>query len=100
MRGSDHRRITGRIVIATHNPGKLREMRELLAPYGIDALSAGDAGLSEPDESGSSFSDNARIKAAAAAKASGLLAFADDSGLAVDALDGATGDLFGAVGRT
>lgn len=91
MRGSDHRRITGRIVIATHNPGKLREMRELLAPYGIDALSAGDAGLSEPDESGSSFSDNARIKAEAAAKASGLPGFADDSGLAIDALDGAPG---------
>ncbi len=91
MRGSDHRRITGRIVIATHNPGKLREMRELLAPYGIDALSAGDAGLSEPDESGSSFSDNARIKAEAAAKASGLPGFADNSGLAIDALDGAPG---------
>ncbi len=91
VRGSDHRRITGRIVIATHNPGKLREMRELLAPYGIDALSAGDAGLPEPDESGATFSDNARIKAEAAAKASGLPAFADDSGLAVDALDGAPG---------
>jgi XTP/dITP diphosphohydrolase len=91
VRGSDHRRITGRIVIATHNPGKLREMRELLSPYGIDALSAGDAGLPEPDESGATFSDNARIKAEAAAKASDLPAFADDSGLAVYALDGAPG---------
>ena len=91
MRGPDHRRITGPIVIATHNPGKLREMRALLAPYGVDALSAGDAGLSEPDETGTTFSANARIKAEAAAKASGLPAFADDSGLAVDALDGAPG---------
>ena len=91
MRGSDHRRITGRLVIATHNPGKLREMRELLAAYGIEALSASDLGLSEPDEPGATFSDNARIKAEAAAKASGLPAFADDSGLVVDALDGAPG---------
>ena len=86
-----HRAISGRLVIATHNPGKLREMRELLAPFGIDAVSAGDLGLSEPDETGTSFRDNARIKAVAAATASGLPAFADDSGLAVDALDGAPG---------
>ena len=86
-----HRAISGRLVIATHNPGKLREMRELLAPYGIDAVSAGDLGLGEPDETGTSFRDNARIKAVAAATASGLPAFADDSGLAVDALDGAPG---------
>ena len=59
MRGPDHRRITGRLVIATHNPGKLREMREMLAPYGIDAISAGDAGLSEPEETGVTFRDNA-----------------------------------------
>jgi len=95
MRGglpdATHRAITGRLVIATHNPGKLREMRELLAPYGIDAVSAGDLGLGEPDETGASFRDNARIKAAAAATASGLPAFADDSGLAVDALGGAPG---------
>jgi XTP/dITP diphosphohydrolase len=91
VRGPDHRRITGRIVIATHNPGKLREMRALLAPYGVDALSAGDAGLSEPDETGTTFGANARIKAEAAAKASGLPAFADDSGLAIDVLDGAPG---------
>jgi XTP/dITP diphosphohydrolase len=86
-----HRRIAGRLVIATHNPGKLREMRELLAPYGIDAISAGDMGLSEPEETGTTFRVNARIKAEAAAQAAGLPAFADDSGLAVDALDGAPG---------
>jgi len=89
--GAAHRRITGRLVIATHNPGKLREMRELLAPYGIAAVSAGELGLAEPEETGTSFRANARIKAAAAARASGLPAFADDSGLAVDALGGEPG---------
>lgn len=91
MRESKHRRIIGRLVIATHNPGKLRELRELLAPYRIDAISAGDMSLNEPEETGTTFRDNARIKADAAAKASGAAAFADDSGLAVDALDGAPG---------
>jgi XTP/dITP diphosphohydrolase len=86
-----HRRIAGRLVIATHNPGKLAELRELLAPYGIDATSAGELALDEPEETGMSFRNNARIKAAAAATASGLPAFADDSGLAVDALGGAPG---------
>jgi XTP/dITP diphosphohydrolase len=86
-----HRRITGQLVIATHNPGKLAEMRELLAPYGVEAVSAGELGLDEPDETGDSFRANARIKAAAAAKATQLPAFADDSGLAVEALDGAPG---------
>ena len=86
-----HRRITGKLVIATHNPGKLAEMRELLAPYGIDAISAGELDLPEPDEDGMSFRDNGRIKAQAAALATGLPAFADDSGLVVDALDGAPG---------
>jgi XTP/dITP diphosphohydrolase len=86
-----HRRITGQLVIATHNPGKLAEMRELLAPYGIEAVSAGELDLDEPDETGDSFRANAQIKAAAAAKSSRLPAFADDSGLAVDALDGAPG---------
>ncbi|PZA10949.1 non-canonical purine NTP pyrophosphatase, RdgB/HAM1 family [Rhodopseudomonas palustris] len=105
-----HRRITGKLVIATHNPGKLAEMRELLAPYGIAAISAGELGLAEPDETGDSFQANARIKAEAAAKAAQLPAFADDSGLAVDALDGAPGiysarwagdskDFAGAMGR-
>jgi XTP/dITP diphosphohydrolase len=86
-----HRRITGRLVIATHNPGKLAEMRELLAPHGIDAVSAGELGLAEPDETGTSFRANAAIKARAAAEAARLPAFADDSGLVVDALDGAPG---------
>ena len=86
-----HRRITGRLVIATHNPGKLEEMRELLAPYQIDAISAGTDGPHEPDETGTTFSANARLKAEAAAQASGLPAFADDSGLAVDALGGDPG---------
>jgi len=88
-----HRQITGRLVIATHNPGKLAEMRELLAPYGVEAVSAGDLGLVEPEETGGSFRTNARIKAVAAAKAAQLAAFADDSGLVVDALDGAPGIL-------
>jgi XTP/dITP diphosphohydrolase len=91
VRTPDHRRITGRLVIATHNPGKLAELREMLAPYGIDAISAGEMGLPEPAENGTTFRDNARIKAQAAAAAAGLPAFADDSGLAVDALDGAPG---------
>jgi XTP/dITP diphosphohydrolase len=86
-----HRRIEGRLVIATHNPGKLQEMRELLGVYGIEAVSAGDLGLAEPEETGTSFRENARIKAQAAAAASGLTAFADDSGLAVDALGGQPG---------
>lgn len=91
MSGSAHRRITGRLVIATHNPGKLAEMRDLLASHGINAISAGELKLKEPDETGMTFRDNAHIKAEAAAKATGLPAFADDSGLAVDALDGAPG---------
>jgi XTP/dITP diphosphohydrolase len=78
-------------VIATHNPGKLAEMRELLALYGIDAVSAGELGLPEPEETGNTFQANARIKAQAAAAASGIAAFADDSGLAVDALGGEPG---------
>jgi XTP/dITP diphosphohydrolase len=86
-----HRRITGRLVIATHNAGKLKEMRELLEPFNVAAVAAGTLGLPEPDETGSSFRANARIKAEAAAQASGLAAFADDSGLVVDALDGAPG---------
>jgi len=91
VRALAHRHLSGRLVIATHNPGKLAEMRELLAPYGIDAISAGELGLPEPDETGMSFRDNARIKAQAAAKAANLPAFADDSGLVVDALGGEPG---------
>ena len=88
---TQHRRITGKLVIATHNPGKLVEMRELLAPYGVEAVSANELGLDEPEETGISFRANARIKAVAAARVAKLPAFADDSGLAVDALDGAPG---------
>jgi len=84
-----HRRITSQLVIATHNAGKLKEMRELLGVFHVEAIAAGTLGLPEPDETGSSFRANARIKADAAAQASGLAAFADDSGLVVDALDGA-----------
>jgi XTP/dITP diphosphohydrolase len=86
-----HRRIAGKLVIATHNPGKLAEMRELLAPYGVEAVSVGELGLGEPEETGNSFAANARIKAIAAAKAARLPAFADDSGLVVEALDSAPG---------
>jgi XTP/dITP diphosphohydrolase len=85
------RQLTSPIVIATHNPGKLKEMRELLAPYGIKAKSATELGLPEPAETGRSFAANARIKALAAAKATNLPAFADDSGFCVDALDGKPG---------
>lgn len=83
--------MSGRLVVATHNSGKLREMRELLAPYGFEAVSAGELGLAEPDETGTSFAENAIIKAEAAARASGLPAMADDSGLCVEALDNAPG---------
>src|SRR5580693_3976054 len=86
-----HRKISGKLVIATHNPGKLAEMRELLAPHGVEAISAGELGLGEPEETGDSFVANARIKAVAASRAARLPAFADDSGLAVDALEGAPG---------
>jgi XTP/dITP diphosphohydrolase len=85
------RKLTGPVVIATHNPGKLREMRELLAPFGIAAQSAGELGLPEPKETGRTFGENARIKAMAAAKATGRAAFADDSGLVVEALGGEPG---------
>jgi XTP/dITP diphosphohydrolase len=85
------RLLSGRLIIATHNSGKLTEMRELLAPFGIEAISAGEMGLPEPEETGTTFRDNARIKARAAAVASDWPAFADDSGLAVDALGGAPG---------
>ncbi|MDB5634105.1 MAG: non-canonical purine pyrophosphatase, rdgB/HAM1 family [Tardiphaga sp.] len=88
---TQHRRITGKLVIATHNPGKLAEMRDLLAPYGIEAVSAGELGLGEPDETGDTFKANAAIKAMAAAQVAQLPSFADDSGLVVDALDGAPG---------
>ena len=86
-----HRQLTGSVVIATHNPGKLAEMRDLLAPYGIAATSAAQLNLAEPDETGVTFAANARIKAMSAANATGQPAFADDSGLCVDALGGEPG---------
>jgi XTP/dITP diphosphohydrolase len=86
-----HRKLEGRIVIATHNPGKLAEMRELLAPHGVEAVSAGELGLGEPEETGNTFQANARVQAIAAAEAARLPAFADDSGIVVEALDGAPG---------
>ncbi|MGI8525807.1 MAG: RdgB/HAM1 family non-canonical purine NTP pyrophosphatase [Pseudolabrys sp.] len=85
------RKIIDKVVVATHNPGKLAEMRDLLAPFGIDAVSAAELNLPEPAETGMSFAENARIKARAAARATNLPAFADDSGLAVEALDGEPG---------
>ena len=80
-----------KIVIASHNEGKLREFADLMAPFGFEAKSAKEFGLAEPDETGTTFEENAYIKAFAAAKATGLPALSDDSGLCVDALDGAPG---------
>jgi len=83
----------GRLAIATHNPGKLREFADLLRPLGVAAVSAGELDLPEPDETAPDFVGNARIKALAAATASGLPALADDSGFCVAALGGAPGVL-------
>jgi len=80
-----------KLVVASHNEGKVRELRELLAPYGIVCVSAGSLGLSEPEETGESFEENALIKARAAAQGARLLAIADDSGLEVEALGGQPG---------
>jgi XTP/dITP diphosphohydrolase len=85
------RRLEGKLVIATHNTGKLAEMRELLAPYGVVAIAAFELGLPEPEETGASFNANAVIKARAAAGAAKIPALADDSGLCVAALRGAPG---------
>ena len=82
---------SGSLVIATHNAGKLKEISALLAPYGVKCISAGSLGLPEPAETGKSFTENALLKARAAAEASGMVALADDSGLSVDALDGRPG---------
>jgi XTP/dITP diphosphohydrolase len=87
-----HRRLTEtRLVLASHNAGKVRENAALLAEYGVTVVSAGELGLPEPAETEDSFLGNARIKALAAARASGLVALADDSGFSVAALDGAPG---------
>jgi XTP/dITP diphosphohydrolase len=84
-------RLSGRIVAATHNKGKLAELNDLLAPRGLDVVGAGALGLDEPEETGDNFAANAAIKALAAARGSGLPALADDSGLCVAALDDAPG---------
>lgn len=81
----------GSLVIATHNAGKLKEIGDLLAPYGVNCISAGSLGLPEPAETGTTFVQNALIKARAAAEASGIVSLADDSGLSVAALDGRPG---------
>jgi XTP/dITP diphosphohydrolase len=80
-----------RLVLATHNAGKLKEFQELLAGFGLDIVSAAQLGLPEPDETGTTFVENARIKAHAAASAANCIALADDSGLSVDALGGKPG---------
>jgi XTP/dITP diphosphohydrolase len=80
-----------KLVVASHNKGKVWEINQLIAPYGLEAVSAGSLGLGEPDETETTFRGNALIKARAAAKASGLPALADDSGLEIDVLDGAPG---------
>jgi len=82
---------SGTLVIATHNAGKLKEISALLEPFGVKCVSAGSLGLPEPAETGTTFVQNALIKACAAAEASGMVALADDSGLSVDALDGRPG---------
>jgi XTP/dITP diphosphohydrolase len=80
-----------RLVLATHNAGKVRELMELLAPFGLDLVNAGDLGLPEPEETGTTFEENARIKAHATAQATGQLSLADDSGLSVEAIGGKPG---------
>lgn len=85
------RELGNRIVVASHNAGKLAEFADLLGPFGLEAKSAKEFGLPEPEETGTTFEQNAYIKAHAAASATGLPAMSDDSGLVVDALDGAPG---------
>ena len=80
-----------RLVLATHNAGKLKEFKELLVGFGLDIVSAGELGLPEPEETGTTFIENARLKAHASAKASGTISLADDSGLMVDAIGGQPG---------
>jgi XTP/dITP diphosphohydrolase len=86
-----HRKLSGPLVAATHNAGKLREFRQLLVPWRIALVSAGDLGLPEPEETGDTFEANAKLKAFAAARAAKMPALADDSGLCVEALNGAPG---------
>jgi XTP/dITP diphosphohydrolase len=86
-----HRKLSGPLVAATHNAGKLREFRQLLVPWRIALVSAGDLGLPEPEETGDTFEANSKLKAFAAARAAEMPALADDSGLCVEALNGAPG---------
>jgi XTP/dITP diphosphohydrolase len=88
---SERGRLRGRLVIATHNAGKLREFDELLRPFEITLLGATALSLEEPEETGTTFPDNALLKARAAARASGIVALSDDSGLCIEALDGSPG---------
>lgn len=83
--------VPGKLVIASHNAGKVREIRDLLAPFGMEAVSAGELGLPEPEETGTSFRENALLKAHASAQGANLPALADDSGLEVRALGGRPG---------
>jgi XTP/dITP diphosphohydrolase len=83
--------VGARLVIASHNPGKIEEIAALLAPFGVETIAAGALGIPEPEETGDSFEANAALKARAAAEASGLPSLADDSGLVVPALGGAPG---------
>lgn len=92
MVNNPHRRLTDRkLVVASHNEGKVSEIRALLVPYGIETISAAELNLPVPEETETTFQGNARLKAHAAAKASGLPALADDSGIEIDALDGQPG---------
>jgi len=89
---TNHRKLApGRLIIASHNQGKVREIRALLEPYGIEPVSAGDRGLPEPEETGTTFAENALLKARASAEGADCVALADDSGLCVAALDGRPG---------
>jgi XTP/dITP diphosphohydrolase len=91
MSAGQHARLSGRLVVATHNAGKLWEIRELLKPHRVNPVGASELKLNEPEETGLTFRDNAVLKAQAAAHASGLVALGDDSGFCVEALGGAPG---------
>ncbi|MTI44358.1 XTP/dITP diphosphohydrolase [Roseibium hamelinense] len=88
---SQRKLMPGKLVVASHNNGKIREINELLEPYGFEVTSAADQNLAEPEETGLTFEANAELKAVAAAKASGLPSLADDSGFCVEGLDGQPG---------
>ncbi|GAB5480845.1 MAG: RdgB/HAM1 family non-canonical purine NTP pyrophosphatase [Parasphingorhabdus sp.] len=89
---TEHRKLSpGKLIIASHNKGKVREIRALLAPFGIEPISAAELNLPEPEETGTTFAENALLKAHASAKGADCVALADDSGLCVAALNGAPG---------